>query len=302
MENRMVVKAKRSLVKLLSLTVLMWPVLSFSVNAEAFLCDATQTSNDSLPLLDSDCPIGQGMWGKHRPNSQAAYFWIQCGVYAKPLSLMKAKSIYPHISSDVWAKKEGRNYRCLIGPYKDYTQAKLDLTNVKTMPEYREAFIRQVIKASIEVKDQRGITARQSAKPVSQAPSVLPALIVPAPDKVSQPLPSTEREIDIRQYAKIRGVEYKVPYIKSEEDQFYMEHDKPWNRMDYKMADNTCSRMGMRLAIEAEWQALLDADVMGKEKWPSHLPYWGEGRKGLFYSGKVTNLKGTSLLNIVCVK
>ncbi|HAS8133528.1 TPA: SPOR domain-containing protein, partial [Vibrio vulnificus] len=32
------------------------------------------------------------------------------------------------------------------------------------------------------------------------------------------------------------------------------------------------------------------------------LPYWGRGKKGFFTDGRVTQVKGSSLLNVLCVK
>jgi len=86
---------------------------------EQFLCDATQSSAQER---------------------------IQCGVLSKPLSVDEAKVIYQKISTDVWGKIEGRNARCLIGPYNDFAQASKELKAVKTLKPYQQAFIREVVK------------------------------------------------------------------------------------------------------------------------------------------------------------
>ncbi|MEI8633736.1 hypothetical protein P4S72_19945 [Vibrio sp. PP-XX7] len=79
--------------------------------------DATQASTQELPLLDRTCPIGRGLWGKGIPRKTDSTFWIQCGIYRKPMPLKQAKILYQNISTDVWMKPEAANYRCLIGPY-----------------------------------------------------------------------------------------------------------------------------------------------------------------------------------------
>lgn len=306
----MAVKSKRPLVTLMSLAMLALPMLSAPTYAEEFLCDATQASSDTLPVLDAACPIGKGMWGKQKPKGQASYFWIQCGVYGKPLALPEAKKIYQHINSDVWAKPEGKAYRCLIGPYTDFAEAKQDLAKVKKLPEYKEAFVREVVKGAPTAK--AAPVTKPAAKPkpqpapkvAQQQTTVIPAPSRPEPKVVpkAEPEQKQDKSVSIRQHTTINGVEYKVPYALFGNDQFYMEHELPWNRMDYEMAYKTCYRMGMRLATAKEWQSLLDAKVMSRDKWPMHLPYWGAERTGLFYSGKVNQLKGTSLLNVMCVK
>ncbi|RSD32176.1 SPOR domain-containing protein [Vibrio pectenicida] len=293
----MAVKSKRSVVVLMSLITL---GLSLSIErayAKEFLCDATQASNGNLPLLDSSCPIGTGMWGKHNSQVRASYFWIQCGVYTEPLALSEAKKIYPYIDSDVWAKSEGNVYRCLIGPYKDFAKAKHDLAQVKQLPDYEEAFIRQILNDGPKKN-----TMSQPAAITSKKQSTVVPNLSSGTSKNSQELNDLGDGVSIRHKIIINGVEYTVPYSLLSNDQFYMEHDLPWNRMSYDMAYNTCDQMGMRLASHNEWQSLLNAKIMMRDKWPMHLPYWGEERAGLFYTGKVKPLKESSLLNIMCVK
>ncbi|BCG16184.1 hypothetical protein HLBS07_00360 [Vibrio alginolyticus] len=38
------------------------------VEAEEFLCQATQASEKELPMLEKTCPIGNGVWGKKVPQ------------------------------------------------------------------------------------------------------------------------------------------------------------------------------------------------------------------------------------------
>ncbi|WP_198927269.1 SPOR domain-containing protein, partial [Vibrio genomosp. F10] len=147
MDTTLVIKPIMLGLKLLSMAVMAFPLVSHSVSAEEFLCDATQASTNELPVLDKSCPIGKGLWGNQKPKGAQSSYWIQCGVLSKPLSLAKAKSIYQHISTDVWSKPEDKGYRCLIGPYDDFSNARTELAKVKTEPEYKEAFIREVTKS-----------------------------------------------------------------------------------------------------------------------------------------------------------
>ncbi|MFV0450553.1 MAG: SPOR domain-containing protein [Vibrio sp.] len=289
-----------------------------AAESEQFLCGGTQTSTNELPRLNSNCPIGNGLWGNSAPKGKDSLFWIQCGLLNESMPLSRAKVLYKHISTDVWMKQEGKALRCLIGPYQDYATAKKELAGVKSEKLYNEAFIREVRKGE---QDTPVVTAKKSvsqspnlpkkaiaAKPkpvVKPTTKLKPAVTAPKPvvttkvaSKTTKAMPATT----IRREATLNGLHYVVPYVMDEKEQFYMEHDLAWNRLSYSGAVQRCQQQQMRLATEGEWQRLIDSKVMEKDKWPVYLPYWGEDNKGLFTTGKVNTLKGTSLLNVLCVK
>lgn len=294
-----------------SLTVLVSLVLSQPAWAEDFLCDATQASVDQLPILDKACPIGQGLWGKQKPKGQSSTFWIQCGVLNNPLSLPQAKAFYAHISTDVWLKPEAKTYRCLIGPYTDYEQVKKELPLIQQIPGYKEAFIREVAKGRAQlgspIKKATTVQETSAAKQITKK-----SLPKPKVEMTSSPLstkqstkvsaPNVPPTVEVRLSTTTNGLQFVVPYLRSSDEQFYMEHGLAWNRLSYDVAEKTCQQMTMRLATEEEWQRLLDSKQMDSNQWPMHLPYWGWSQKGLFTNGKVSQLKGSSLLNVICVK
>lgn len=308
MDTKLVIKPRMIGVKLLSMAALALPFISHSVSAQEFLCDATQASTNELPVLDSACPIGKGLWGNQKPKGAESSFWIQCGVLSKPLSLAKAKSIYQHISTDVWSKPEENAYRCLIGPYNDFAKARQELRSVKTESAYKEAFIREVAKTTSSsvatVTKMTPLTVSSEKKAEGKAMEVSDAMTsAPIIASASSTMEKeSEAKVVIRLKAIVEGIEYRVPYTDVEDGQFYMEHTMPWNRLNYESATKVCDSMSMRLPLEFEWTQLLASDVMQGDNWPVHLPYWGFERKGLFTSGKVSQLKGTSLLNVLCVK
>ncbi|USD65233.1 SPOR domain-containing protein [Vibrio sp. SCSIO 43136] len=318
MDGKMTVRAA---VLALTLTMML-PVTT--VMAEDYICDATQASSKELPMLSADCPIGDGLWGNKKPTNPENMFWVQCGILDKPMPLTEAKGLYREITSDVWMKKEARGYRCLIGPYENYRAAKKDWRMIITLAKYNDAFIREV-----------KVAAAPSAQPAAQAPKpAAPAKAKPAPAmsatvpaaKAQQPKPAAKPQpkpepapvattglnsapkvtstgnIEVRRKAQLNQHTYVVPYVNDGSDTFYMEHDKPWNRMSYSSALGVCKKLGMRLANHDEWQAILQTEELSKNKWPVHLPYWGMEQKGFFTSGKVTQLKGSSLLNVLCIQ
>ncbi|WP_372383707.1 SPOR domain-containing protein [Vibrio sp. BS-M-Sm-2] len=295
-------------------------LVSSQVNAESVLCDATQASTNQLPQLEQSCPIGKGVWGSKAPkrHSDNELFWVQCGLLNKPLSLNRAKPLYEKISTNVWMKPEGGDYRCLIGPYSTFSDARKDLAQVRKVSGYSEAFIRMVDKSQtssqpivakpaepkmVKPKAPGKPKPKPTAKPVAvkQAAAVTSAAAI-------QTLPSGnarsdgDLEIEIRVTADVAGNQYAIPYLLDHQQQFYMEQGKPWSRLDYDSAELVCNQVNMKLMSEKQWQSILSSKVMEKQNWPMHLPYWGADKKGLFTNGNVNQLKGSSLLNVMCVK
>ncbi|KPL93136.1 SPOR domain-containing protein [Vibrio splendidus] len=293
-------------------------LVSSQVNAESVLCDATQASTNQLPQLEQSCPIGKGVWGSKAPkrHSDNELFWVQCGLLNKPLSLSRAKPLYEKISTNVWMKPEGGDYRCLIGPYSTFSDARKDLAQVRKVPGYGEAFIRMVDKSKTSsqpivakaaepkmVKPKAPVKPKPAPKPVAakQAAAVTSAAAI-------QTLPSgnansdNDLEIEIRVTANVAGSQYAIPYLLDHQQQFYMEQGKPWSRLDFDSAELVCNQVNMKLMSEKQWQSILSSKVMEKQNWPMHLPYWGADKKGLFTNGNVNQLKGSSLLNVMCVK
>lgn len=301
---------------------------STSVLAEGFLCQASQASNKELPVLEQSCPIGKGLWGKKVPQGGKDFFWIQCGLLPKPMSLAKAKPIYGKITTDVWMKPEQKGYRCLIGPYTEFAKASQDLQRVKTLSTYKEAFIRVVGKGTTEPVKQ----TKPMPKPAAKAKPVTPVAPVAAtrpntdafkakeapakavPNQASQPAAKPTQTpkpaqpiisndtVQVRLKTILQGKTFVVPYLVENNNQFYMEHGKPWNRLNYASSKKVCQQLSMDLASVSEFKTLRASGVMEKNNWPLQLPYWGKDKKGLFADREPNQLTGTSLLNVICVK
>ncbi|CAK1807191.1 SPOR domain-containing protein [Vibrio crassostreae] len=300
-------------------------LVSSQVSAESVLCDATQASTNQLPQLEQSCPIGKGVWGSKAPkrHSDNELFWVQCGLLNKPLSLNRAKPLYEKISTNVWMKPEGGDYRCLIGPYSTFSDARKDLAQVRKVPGYSEAFIRMVDKsktssqpivskaAAPKAVESKAVKPKAPAKPKPVAkPAPKPVVAAQAATSAAaiQAFPSSgtssnnDLDIEIRVTANVAGSQYAIPYLLDHQQQFYMEQGKPWSRLDYASAELVCKQVNMKLMTEKQWQSILSSKVMEKQNWPMHLPYWGADKKGLFTNGNVNQLKGSSLLNVMCVK
>ncbi|CAE6877986.1 hypothetical protein ACOMICROBIO_FLGHMIGD_00045 [Vibrio sp. B1FLJ16] len=296
---------------------------SSPVKADDFLCDAVQSSNKDLPKLESTCPIGKGLWGKKLPPKGSEFYWIQCGLLPKPMTVAQSKPLYIKITTDVWMKPEKNGYRCLIGPYLDAGQAVTDLREVKTLPDYKEAFIRVVGESNArQVKPNPPKAKAVSPKPTTPASAVTPAADVisvpakkaqtksavtqattkPSTKSESKPLVKGNNAITVRLTASVQDKTYVVPYLVENRNQFYMEHGTPWNRLNYDDASQICHQLGMSLVTHDEFKALRSSGVMEKNRWPLQLPYWGKDKIGLFADRIPNQLTGTSLLNVLCVK
>lgn len=295
---------------------------SSPVFADDFLCQASQASNKELPVLEQSCPIGKGIWGKKVPQGGNNFFWIQCGLLPKPMSLAKAKPIYGKITTDVWMRPEQKGYRCLIGPYTEFAKASQDLQRVKSLSTYKEAFIRVVGKGTSEPVEQTKpmLKPAANAKPVTPVAPVAanrpnadafkakeaPAKTVPKQAsqpaaKPAQPIISSDT-VQVRLKTILQGKTFVVPYLVENNNQFYMEHGKPWNRLNYASSKKVCQQLSMDLARVSEFKTLRASGVMEKNNWPLQLPYWGKDKKGLFADREPNQLTGTSLLNVMCVK
>ncbi|MDF2154054.1 SPOR domain-containing protein [Vibrio sp. CAU 1672] len=307
MEMKKALTSARILLPGLSLSMLLaGSLFSTSVVANDFLCQASQASDKALPQLEQACPIGQGLWGKKVPQAGNHFFWIQCGLLPKPMPLPHAKPLYKQITTDVWMKPEPDGYRCLIGPYTEFAQAKTELNQVKRLARYKDAFIRVVDQdqaASGRAPAAKKKTAATRPDTEAFQPQA-PKPVVPAakPTPVATAKVSPDANIEVRLQAVVQGKTYVVPYQLDGGNQFYMEYGKAWNRFNYADSQALCRQLNMSLATTDEFKLLRDSGVMEKQHWPLQLPYWGHDRWGLFADREPNRLTGVSLLNVLCVR
>jgi len=307
-DNTMSIILTRKLVKIVFCIGLAFssPV---SASDDEYICEAKQNSDTELPVLSKNCPIGQGLWGA-TPIVDDGLFWIQCGLFNDAKTIKQALPIYNVISTDVWLKSEANGYRCLVGPYEKFSVAQTDLTRVKRLDSYKESFIRNAttkMSPSMMVEKAKEVSKPKEKVSTSLVAPVLvdtikPKLMSKPQAKVTEKVLESGDTVVARRDVKIGEKYYAIPYLMDGDEQYYMEYGIAWNRLGYERAVEVCRSQQMRLPSGEEWKTLIDSQIMSKKQWPLHLPYWGEGKHGLFTSGKVNQLKGTSLLNVVCVK
>lgn len=262
-------------------------LLSPQVSAEEYLCDARQSSTTALPVLDAKCPIGRGVWGKLDVNKPVKVYWVQCGILDKPMAYQKAKPLYAKTSKDVWLKPEEKGYRCLVGPYDSPQVAVKELQQIRTLPAYKDAFIRYV---------------PQSAEPVMRAEK---PMATSTPETKPQPktIPNaiiTSAKVSYRRTLQIDGTRFVVPYAESKQLQFYMENQQPWNRLNYADAAQLCSKINMSIISQKEWVTLTQNTTFYEQQWPMLIPYWSQEHTALYIGNAPRVVKDESLLNVLC--
>ncbi|MGR5177441.1 SPOR domain-containing protein [Vibrio parahaemolyticus] len=138
------------------------------VHAEpsTYVCDSAYKSSHAVPILESECPIGDGLWGNQQPKSPAESYWIQCG-FVKSGSLRSIPNRLQQLTNkSVWLKPEMEGDRCLIGPYEEFSAAQQDLAKIKSIPSYSDAFIRSLAQRITTSKTQ--LIAGKSTSRASQ--------------------------------------------------------------------------------------------------------------------------------------
>ena len=232
--------------------------------------------------LPDSCPIGEALWGNQAAKlaQGESEFWIQCGVFSKPLGADKVSRIQSKVDAPINMKKENKSKRCLIGPYNDFSVAKKQLKALQKDPLFRQAALREVALSSLPKMESKA------------EKSELPKIAVePTPDPVT-----------IRKQVIINGEQFAVPFIQSDDYGFYMEDSQPWLRASSKGSQEICQRIDMNLVSKEQWQILIDSNIMKEDKWPILLPYWGADNLGLFKDGATRELKNASMLNVMCTK
>ncbi len=112
--------------------------------AAEYLCTATQSAFNKPAQLSEECPVGIALTGKSKPKHNHSTFWIQCGVFPEGLTMANVETLYPNVSASIWSKQEPSGMRCLIGPYENYSQVRLELTQLKSVSGFEKSFIREV--------------------------------------------------------------------------------------------------------------------------------------------------------------
>ena len=127
------------------IALLLAVVQSGLVQANASNDCLVQPSDEQVTLqLDPSCPLGDGLWGDVAPTDPDSSLWIQCRFDSFPLSEQAYTFLYANVSGVIVEQHDGKGYRCLIGPYLDHKQARLEQQHLKNYPHFSTVFLREV--------------------------------------------------------------------------------------------------------------------------------------------------------------
>ncbi|PMN72765.1 SPOR domain-containing protein [Enterovibrio norvegicus] len=287
-------------------------ILSVVLNVPAFSAQSVCSPEriDSWNVVDEACPIGDGLWGKN-PASEQGQFWVQCGIVNNLpdawLSSQLAKSV---LANQVIFRKEGEAYRCLAGPFEQFSTAMRVRDGMRKQPAMKAAFVREV-----SISDEMRLTPAPVVEMVAQAPSSSPIVeasvveaamlekatlaapvvaIAASAEAATEPLMTTQnndplpvaeamvkatptkttaKPKKIKRNRKFRAVAgMQVPKPKYGE-RHYSRNDEMWLRASFADAETTCTENGFKVVSAASLKKLI-ADPETRGVVPNRLPYW----------------------------
>ncbi|MFA0086516.1 SPOR domain-containing protein [Vibrio sp. 10N.261.51.F12] len=134
-----------------------------TLRAEPSVCVASENERSQGMILDTQCPIGKGVWGPVDSSLHDEAYWLQCGFLKHEPSQRLLQSIATTVGDNVWLKAETQGHRCLVGPYKQYRDAKRAQAKLRALPGYHDSFLRALAKPIVVQKENHN----QYSEPVT---------------------------------------------------------------------------------------------------------------------------------------
>ncbi len=257
----------------------------------------------SWNVVDNNCPVGEGLWDKpaKRANSQ---FWVQCGVTSSLPKKWFHDLLTTIVSSnEIILRNESGRYRCLLGPFSDYTRASAIKDAMRSDSTLSNAFIREVSGASLTAKTSPKPAPVPTAAPASTlkppAPEVLAPKQVYTPPSPKPASSNNNKRFSSRDFIKIEGLYSPEPYV---DDLHHIEEHKAWLRASLPEANSICREDGMRLASLDKLRKIA-SDKSKRANFPKRLPFWVNEQKAYDMAMQVPiKLTENSALYVMCEK
>ncbi|MGR5362897.1 hypothetical protein ACPV54_18675 [Vibrio mediterranei] len=231
-------------------------------------CDTTRYSS-FLPLLSPDCPIGKGLYGNDEPDDKPAFYWVQCGASSKPFHVDDThRRVAIATQNNLVQSFDGEYYRCLIGPYSQFIDAKMVGRYISSLIK-KETFLRQHVLIPVNRV---------------QVTSVLKSY--------------NESKAVLENQQQIGEQIFFIPTYPESQRTSNWEVNQRWQRFSYEVAKQTCQSLNASLITKPDIEALQrHIDVAA---WPKALPFWLDEQQAAFLDGKSVSATTKSKLYLVC--
>ncbi|OEE82025.1 hypothetical protein A1OQ_04385 [Enterovibrio norvegicus FF-162] len=241
---------RRRLFHLLGVLLLLLSTSKMVQSAEAD-CDSSRQGNWNI--VQDTCPIGQGLWGR-APENLSGIFWVQCGLLSSLPESGFAQKLngLPNKEALVF-RQEGSQYRCLVGPFVQYSTAVSARDELRKQPALSRAFIRNAL------------MVENGAEKVAGNPSTKMSINGKASGNVSATKAALKRD-----YFDLLGLRSPKP---RDGEKRYTDDKFVWWRASLKEATSTCENDGMKLVSESTLRSI-SRSAEYKSQLPSRLPFW----------------------------
>ncbi|MCW8327706.1 DUF823 domain-containing adhesin [Photobacterium sp. SDRW27] len=235
-------------------------------------------------LLNSQCDIGNGLWGR-KPKNIPSSFWLQCN-YGKALpnkELTAQLSRFYHEES--YLVPDNGKLRCLIGPFQNYNQAKTAKNQLNSQ-KLKNTFIRQTTSV-VSINNRTSGYARTDTSSTSAQS--------PAATQQKKKLVDNRVIMNSIIYSfTFNNLSYHLPKnINSTKEMppaFTQENNQYWSKVNFLPAENWCKKYGLRLPTAAELKELQTYGqyLLLRHKWPIKSSYWSNTINP--YTGEIKTL------------
>ncbi|WP_407331746.1 SPOR domain-containing protein [Enterovibrio sp. 27052020O] len=240
-------------IRLLHLLGVLILLLSTSTTVQSAETDCASSRQGDWNVVQETCPIGQGLWGK-APENSSGMFWVQCGLLSSLPDSGFAQKMKGLANKEALVfRKEGSQYRCLVGPFVQYSTALSARDELRKQSALSSAFIRNALMA-----------VNTPAKATGN-PSTKMSIKGKGNGKVSAPIVALKRD-----YFELLGLRSPKP---RDGEKRYTDDKRIWWRASLKEATSACENDRMKLVSESTLRSI-SMSTAHKSQLPTRLPFW----------------------------
>lgn len=220
-------------------------------------------------VMDASCPVGEGLWNRI-PDQDDGVFWVQCAMLSQFPEPWLGNLLKKTVSEQqIVLKPEGKQYRCLVGPFYRYSQAKTVVESLRKQTELKSAFIRRV-SSTLLTSQSVVMNTEQSKLPTNALPAehATESVVTTIDEAKYDAVPINTA--DKRYYFDVAGMVSPKPRL---DELNYTSQDHTWWRATLEEANQACENNGMKLISMSSLKALAGSEQTRKQL-PGRLPFW----------------------------